>query len=40
MADSRDGKVREGGKRVSPDELTQVSDSGKRVRPTHQRVGR
>ncbi|AJJ12183.1 hypothetical protein CH64_1434 [Yersinia rohdei] len=40
MADSRDGKAREGGEQVSPDELTQVSDLGKRIQLTHQQVRR
>jgi FliZ protein len=27
--------LQEGGKRVNPDELTKVSDSGEQVQPTH-----
>jgi hypothetical protein len=29
-----DFELQEGGKRVNPDELTQVSDSGERMQPT------
>ncbi|QHB31758.1 hypothetical protein F0T03_05985 [Yersinia canariae] len=33
-------KLRQGGKRENPDELTLVSDSGERVQPTPQQVER
>ncbi|MGP6381601.1 hypothetical protein ACTZGB_19070 [Yersinia bercovieri] len=35
-----DFEVQEGGKQVHPDELTSVSDSGKRARPTHLQLER
>ncbi|MGH1500876.1 hypothetical protein ACRBEF_15335 [Yersinia proxima] len=35
-----DFKLRQGGKRDYPDELTLVSDSGKRAQPTQQQVER
>ncbi|CRE84102.1 Uncharacterised protein [Yersinia enterocolitica] len=35
-----DFKLQEGGQRGNPDELTLVSDSGKRAQPTHLRVER
>ncbi|EPN4494993.1 hypothetical protein ACT0ZV_000391 [Yersinia enterocolitica] len=35
-----DFKLQEGGQRGNPDELTPVSDSGKRTQPTQQQVER
>lgn len=35
-----DFKLQEGGQRGNPDELTPVSDSGKRAQPTQQQVQR
>lgn len=35
-----DFKLQQGGKRGNPDELTPVSDSGKRAQPTQQQVER
>jgi len=35
-----DFKIQEGGKQENPDELTQVSDSGKRLQPTHLQLER
>jgi len=35
-----DFELQAGGKRKNPDELTQVSDSGEKVKPTHLRLER
>ncbi|MHA3383413.1 hypothetical protein ACX1IS_11605 [Yersinia enterocolitica] len=35
-----DFKLQQGGQRGNPDELTPVSDSGKRAQPTQQQVER